>query len=66
MPPEHAPSAPIELAEVLAESGLELVETSSDASAAFHAEAPKQKLGRTPKRQQVVADEPLVQVETGK
>ncbi|WP_018992341.1 Rne/Rng family ribonuclease [Aromatoleum toluclasticum] len=64
------PSAPIDLGNSLAESGLVMIETSSEKVQAFaqdHAEeAPARPLGRRPRPSPVIVDEPLQQVETHK
>ncbi|MDT3669051.1 MAG: Rne/Rng family ribonuclease [Aromatoleum sp.] len=62
------PSAPIELGETLAESGLVMIETSREKVQAFPlaADAPVQPLGRRRRPAPVIVDEPLQQVETHK
>ena len=66
----HAPSAPIDLGNSLAESGLVMIETSREkvqALAQSHSEeASSRPLGRRPRPSLVITDEPLQQVETHK
>ncbi|MBR0565729.1 Rne/Rng family ribonuclease [Azoarcus sp. L1K30] len=59
---------PIDLAGALEESGLVMIETSEDKKARFGTGAPEapQQLGRKPRPQVVVIEEPLQQVETQK
>jgi len=60
-----APSAPIDLSASLEASGLVLIETRrSTAQDAIVAQAPPQPLGRRRRSAPVIADEPLIQVET--
>ncbi|KAB2967612.1 Rne/Rng family ribonuclease [Zoogloea sp.] len=64
-PAPVAPSAPIDLSASLEGSGLVLIETRrSTAQDAIAAAAPAQPLGRRRRSAPVIADEPLVQVET--
>ena len=65
-PAAAPPSAPIDLGQTLEESGLVMIETSRDKTASFHSDEPAPALGRRPRAPQVVASEPLQQVETRK
>ncbi|MEW6514738.1 MAG: Rne/Rng family ribonuclease [Pseudomonadota bacterium] len=58
-----APAEPIDLSNELQKAGLQLIETSSKASAPV-IEAPAQPLGRKPKPVAVISNEPLQMVET--
>ena len=61
-------SAPADLSSALEGSGLVMIETRAEAVKAFQPEAPSepvQPVRRRRNRAPVVADEPLVQVETG-
>ncbi|MFN4064148.1 MAG: Rne/Rng family ribonuclease [Parazoarcus communis] len=66
-PPKAADaSAPIDLTGALEAVGLVMIETSADKKASFGTGAPEepQRLGRKPRPQVIIPDEPLQQVET--
>ncbi len=63
-PASVAPSAPIDLSASLEASGLVLIETRRATQDTIVAQAPAQPLGRRRRNAPVIADEPLVQVET--